>query len=218
MPVEFIPIETEQTTAATDVLLGLVALVCAWHLKRNQANPGFRLFVWLSAFYLLTLSAMLGAIAHGLVISPGLMSALWHLIYLSLGLCIALFVVGCIHDIWSEADARRALPIMLAVAFGFYLMTIFWPDNFFIFILYEAAALMFALGGYVLVFYRTRRGWALLMLAGIAVTIAAAVIQANHDILITLVWQLDHNGVFHLVQVAGVLLLAGGLGNSAGRT
>jgi hypothetical protein len=55
------------------------------------------------------------------------------------------------------------------------------------------------------------------MTGGIALSIIAAVIQATGSIGFTLIWEFDHNGVFHLVQMPGIVLLAAGVIESRNR-
>ena len=62
---QFIEIPTEQTTAATDVLLALLAAVCAMLLRRFRQNDSFKVAVWTWTFTLVALAAALGAVAHG---------------------------------------------------------------------------------------------------------------------------------------------------------
>ncbi len=50
-----------------------------------------------------------------------------------------------------------------------------------------------------------------LMATGIFFSIIAAGIQANKSIFLTFIWQFDHNGIYHMVQVAGLMLLLMGL-------
>ena len=47
--------------------------------------------------------------------------------------------------------------------------------------------------------------------AGLAVTLAAGAVQAIDDLEVRLVWPLDHNGVYHLVQLVGLAVLTWGL-------
>ena len=49
------------------------------------------------------------------------------------------------------------------------------------------------------------------MAAGILVSIIAAGIQANKSVIVTFIWRFDHNGIYHLVQVVGLMLLLMGL-------
>jgi hypothetical protein len=49
------------------------------------------------------------------------------------------------------------------------------------------------------------------MAAALAVSLAAGAVQAADLGTVRLLWEFDHNGLFHLVQLAGVALLAIGL-------
>ena len=47
---------------------------------------------------------------------------------------------------------------------------------------------------------------------GILVTLAAAAVQASRLIpSITLIWTFDHNGLFHILQMVGLVLIVLGL-------
>jgi len=79
------------------------------------------------------------------------------------------------------------------------------------FIAYEAAAMLFSLGVYIfLVFKGTlpAAGW---MLAGVLVTIIAAVVQAIGKPGKSMLWYFDNNGMFHWIQMLGMVLLFLGL-------
>jgi hypothetical protein len=52
---------------------------------------------------------------------------------------------------------------------------------------------------------------ALLMAAGVLVSIIAAGIQALKNVSVTIVFEFDHNGIFHIVQILGIILLVAGL-------
>jgi hypothetical protein len=47
----------------------------------------------------------------------------------------------------------------------------------------------------------------------IGLNIVAAALQAS-SMRITILWPFDHNGIFHLVQIAGLLTLGAGLRSS----
>lgn len=211
---QFIDLPTEQTTAATDLLLALVAGACLLYLARlGHARDPFKTAIWCAAFALLTLAAALGAVAHGFKMSSQLNRLLWQPLNLALGLAIAMFVVGVVYDRWGQTAARRALPIMIAVGLLFFLVTVWIPGSFRVFILYEALAMLFSLIVYLLIAVQGGLPSAWWMAAGVLITIVAAVIQALGAVRVTLAcgWEFDHNGVFHLVQVLGVLALTIGL-------
>jgi len=47
--------------------------------------------------------------------------------------------------------------------------------------------------------------------AALAVSLAAGAIQAGDSLTVRIGWDLDHNGLYHLVQIVGVVLLVRGL-------
>jgi hypothetical protein len=211
---EFINIPTEQTTAFTDAVLATVAVVSALYLLWISKDNRWKTILWVCIFSLLGLTSGLGVIVHGLKISSILQTTLWNILYISLGLLVAFFIVAVVYDIWGESAAKRILPIMMCIGFVFWGFTLIWPDSFLVFTVYEAIGMIFALGGYFWLACRNNFKGAWVMFAGILITIFAAVIQADEAISITYIWSFDHNGVYHLVQMVGILLLVSGLRSS----
>jgi hypothetical protein len=201
---------TERTTAASDALLAVAAVVLLLGLRHRSA-PSFGRAVWVSALAGMALASVLGAIAHGLELSPATRDLLWQPLYLALGTAMALFVVGAVRDWRGDLAARRVLPAMLVLTVAFYGATRASGGNFVVFVLYEAGALGFALIVYAWLAARRRRAGAAAMAAALAVSLAAGAVQAADLGTVRLVWDFDHNGVFHLVQLAGIVLLGAGL-------
>lgn len=110
--------------------------------------------------------------------------------------------------------AKRALPFMVVVGFLFFGFTLLWPDNFRVFIIYEAIAMLFALVGYIWLAVKGRLKGALWMASGVLVTIIAAAVQATKVVAFSLIWDFDHNGAFHIIQIMGMLLLFIGISKS----
>ena len=207
----FIDIPTEQTTAVTDLLLAVLATGCAVYLHRIGARARWKANLWIAVMAFLAAAASLGAIVHGFQMDPGLRALLWHPIKLALGLLVAFFVVAAVYDIRGEAAARRALPAMLVVGAGFFGVTLIWPERFLVFIVYETLAMLFALAGYIWLACRGRLEGAWLMAGGILTSIAAAGVQSGRLLAFTLIWPFDHNGVYHLIQMVGIVLILAGL-------
>jgi len=209
---QVIDIPTEQTTALTDFILGLIVVGVFLSLYRLRSHANMpKVDIWLYAFGFLGLASFIGAPAHGLAMSPGLNFWLWQLIYLALGLVIAMFVTATVFDLWGENAYRRVLWPMVAVAIVFYLITVLISDSFLTFVAYEAVAMLFALAGYVYLAARHKLKGAWWMVAGILLTILAAVVQASGAKGVVIFAGLDNNGVFHLIQWFGVLTLWLGL-------
>ncbi len=62
--------------------------------------------------------------------------------------------------------------------------------------------------------YRGHLEGAWLMAVGIFVTIIAAGVQAGNAFSFTFIWSFDHNGVYHLLQMVGIVFLVAGLRKS----
>ena len=210
----FNPVPTELTTAATDAVLAVLAIACIrWLAVRRSADPD-KVTLWILVLALLAVASILGAVAHGLALSPGLVYLLWQPLFLSLGLVVALFVVAAVYDGFGPRAARRLLIPALVVGAAFYLLTLVFPGTFLVFVLYEAVGMLAALALYSRLAIRTGQRWAWLMVAGVALNILAAGIQATETVRVNLVVPLDHNGVFHLVQMVAIVVLVAGVGQS----
>ncbi len=213
---ELIDIPTEQTTAATDFVMAVVAAVCVVYLCRIGRRDGFRRNIWVWGFGLLAASAAIGAVAHGFKMSAEVNNLLLQPLNLLLGLTVALFAVGAVYDMSGRRVAQRVLPVMLAVGAVFYGVTVVFPDDvfpdkFLVFVIFEMLVMLFALGVYCTLAIRGRLEGAGLIAAGILITIAAAVVQATGTLHFTVIWEFDHNGIFHLMQMPAIILLAVGL-------
>jgi len=213
---KFVKDPLEQTTAATDIVLALVAFGGIVFLLGLLLNSGelWKISIWSAAIGSIGLAAALGAVAHGLILSRTLHHFSWLVLNLALSLAISLFVVGVVYDLWGFEVSLKTLPILLITGLGFYLTTLFYPGIFFLFIVYEGVALVFALAAYIYLTIQQDLPGAYLMAAGVLASIIAAGIQANKSVVVTFIWRFDHNGIYHLVQVVGLLLLFAGLRKS----
>lgn len=209
----FVKDPVEKTTAATDIILALVAFGGIVFLQSLLSNSSelWKINIWSAAIGLIGLAAALGAVAHGLVLSQTFHRRIWLALNMVLSLAVSLFVVGVVYDLWGFEISLTTLPILLTAGLGFYLTTLIYPDIFFLFIVYEVVALVFALCAYIFLTIQKDQPGAWLMAAGILVSIIAAGIQANKSVVLTFIWRFDHNGIYHLVQVVGLMLLLMGL-------
>ena len=207
---ELVGAATERTTAATDAVLAIAAGVGILVLRRTTP-PSFGRAVWQAALASLALASVLGAVAHGLELRPATRELLWQPLYLALGVTMALFVVGAVRDWRGDAAGRRVLPPMLALAVVFYGITRLTGGSFLAFVVYEAAAMLFSLAVYLGLARGPAPAGAAAMAAALAVSLAAGVVQASDLGTVRLLWDFDHNGVFHLVQLVGLALLVTGL-------
>jgi hypothetical protein len=211
----FIDIPTEQTTAATDFILAIIAGITAFGIYNlgKKVKP-LKTRIWVSVFILLTVAALFGAVAHGFKMSEQLNYILWQPLNLALGLSVSLFAAGAIFDLRYGNLPKGIIPGLLAIGVIFYFITVFIPGSFLVFIIYEALVMLFALIAYIFLAMQKKLVAAWWMVLGILITIIAAVIQAMGNIRIDIIWALDHNGLFHIVQMGGILIIYLGLAKS----
>jgi hypothetical protein len=209
---ELIASATERTTAATDLLLAVAAFVGAWHVRR-RGPASLAVRIWSCALVAAGLASVLGTITHGFVMSAALREWLWQPLFLLLGATVACFVAGAVADGYGPRPGRVVLALMLVAALGFYVATRLSGGEFVVFVLFQAAGLLAALGIYLRLVARRRPG-AWLVAAALALSLAAGAIQADQSLALSFVWEFDHNGVYHLVQLGGLALLVAGLGTT----
>lgn len=76
---QFVDIPTEQTTAITDVFLAIIAFFVAVSVYRTGKKTDLqKTRIWVGAFGLLSLAAILGSIAHGIKMSESTNFLIWQ--------------------------------------------------------------------------------------------------------------------------------------------
>lgn len=205
------PVPTELTTAATDAVLAILCVVALGMIRHRRTVDPWKVGLWSWLLGLLALASVLGAIAHGLELTDRVRDLLWQPLYLCLGLAVGLFTVAAIRDRLGEPAARRALPWMIVLGFGFFAITRIGSGTFLVFIAYEAVAMLSALVLYLDAAIRPRVPGAALMAVGVTLNLLAAAVQQSSVSLDLAGIPLDHNGVFHLVQMVAVVVLTAGV-------
>ena len=200
----------ELTTAATDVVLALVCVGVVLGLNRLRALDWWRTTIWSAVFIFVAVASVLGAVAHGVELSESVDGALWSPLYLSVELSLALFLVGAVYDAFGTRAARRLVPWAIGVALAFHVLTHGLDSGSLFFVVYGVVAMVASLAVYVRLAINDRLSGAGVVAVGIGLTLLAGLVQAS-DISFRLVVPFDHNGVFHLVQLAAIATLAHGL-------
>ena len=202
---------TERTTAATDVLLSLAAAAGIVRLQTLALPDRWRLQLWSWTFALIALAAALGAVYHGLVLSERPRRWLWRIVTVCLSTAISLFGAAVVYDVFGRMAADRLLPILLASGLLTYAVSRVVAGLFMVFIVYQALVLALALVLYMGSAVQGGPGGAGWMAAGVAASLIAAAAQTARNLHVRLIWKFDHNGIFHLIQTAGVILFGVGL-------
>ena len=212
MALNFISIPPEQTTAVTDLILAAQSMICLLLVRRTAENQGFSFSLWSWVFGLLCFASLLGTIVHGFELAPETMRTLWRPIYFALGLLVALIALAAISHFGHENISRRLLPAGIGIAFIFFAITQIWSDSFLLFVVYEAIMMMFALALYVrCIGCPIRYRGAGFLAAGVLLTLIAAAVDTQSTLRLQFVWAFDNHGIFHLIQMLGLLIISVGL-------
>jgi hypothetical protein len=202
---------TERSTAATDALLSLAAAAgIVWLQVLASLAPG-KLHLWSWTFGLIALAAALGAVYHGLVLAERSRIWLWRILTVCLSTAISLFGVGMVWDAFGAEAAARALPVLLLSGVLIYAVSRAFAGLFIVFIVYQALVLALALGAYAWLAARGAPAGAGWMAAGVGASMIAAAVQTARNLQVKLIWTFDHNAIFHLIQISGVILFCVGL-------
>jgi hypothetical protein len=181
----------EPMTLLTDYLLAGVTAWLAVLLFKNAQQQNARRF-WALAFTALALGAFLGGTWHGFVQND----LLWKATVLSVGVASFGMVAGSAFAALSGA-ARQVLLWLAAGKLILYSGWMLRHDEF-IYVVIDTAIAFAAVA--VLHLWRFN-AW---ILAGVAVSVIAAVVQASG---IALHPNFNHNDLYHVIQIAAMLLL-----------
>jgi hypothetical protein len=173
-------------TLATDYLLGgVTAWLAVLLFRRREKSVRW----WAVAFTALALGAFLGGTWHGFWQSD----ALWKLTVLTVGVASFAMVVGST----LAATRSKALIVLAALKLAAYWAWMLFHDEF-IFVVIDTGIAFAAVAALHL--WRWN-GW---ILAGVGVSVAAALVQASG---FALHRHFNHNDLYHVIQVAAMLLL-----------
>jgi hypothetical protein len=201
---------TELTTAATDAALAIECVFIVLWLLRSEAPERWKVALWCWLFGLTALSALLGAIAHGFELTEEVREAIWVPLYLSLGIVVGLIIVAAVYDWRGRNVAARLVIWTLMLGAGFFAVTQFVSGAFVVFLVYEAVALLCAFTIYFFLAAKRRLPGVGVIALAIALSMIAAAVQAS-DARVVWIVPFDHNGIFHVVQIIAVAMLAAGL-------
>jgi hypothetical protein len=138
-------------------------------------------------------------------------------LYFALAMLVALVGLAAISHCWGDRYTRKMRWGAVGMAVAFTLLTQWWSDSFVLFIVYEAVMMTVALALYATKFFgcNDRRGFGLVAI-GIIVSLIAAIVDTQTLLAFDWVWTFDCHGIFHLIQMPGVLFLFAGVDQLCG--
>lgn len=194
----------EPSTLITDLLLGALALACGIGLLRRSGWADRAARLWGAGLLTLGVAAIAGGLYHGFrpLLAPLAVTALWKSTVLAIGLADLLLLAGALFA-WAGRRLRRLLLPLLVAKFAVYAVWMAGHDDF-LYVLLEYGPSLLLLLVLALVAWRRRpdRGGAAIT-AGVLVSVLAALVQASG---LSLHRHLNHNDLYHLVQMVAVWL------------
>eukprot|EP00823_Brevimastigomonas_motovehiculus_P000408 TRINITY_DN10501_c0_g1_i1.p1 TRINITY_DN10501_c0_g1~~TRINITY_DN10501_c0_g1_i1.p1 ORF type:complete len:230 (-),score=27.32 TRINITY_DN10501_c0_g1_i1:123-812(-) len=208
---------TELSTAFTDLVLSAFCMVFAfkiWPSSSACMNSAYRNYVWsIGVFGNLGVVSFLGWIAHGFKMSKSTNDLIWIPMNFFLGQMVGLFVVGFIYDLWGFESAVISHWVLFFIGLCFFIYQHTHPESFLPFVIYLLHGMLLSFVGYVYLWVQGMHATrAYYMSFGVFTTIIASAVQAllKGRCRFTIIHTFDHNGLFHMIQMAGVVLLGFG--------
>ena len=197
------------TTAVTDLINVLLALVLGMLIQRTPDSNVRRQRVWMLFFALFLLSSALGAYLHGLVLPQAYIDFWWGPLVLLMYATASCFLLILCCEPEYRSYTRRAM-LCCAVLFAA-LMVIFhqledlnyWRLK--LFFIYAAFCLGSGGIGYFRLWQKNRAGSGRILLA-VGLQILGGILQGAHLGNFTFIWSFNYNGTAHLLMSLSLLL------------
>jgi hypothetical protein len=206
----------EPTTMLTDLTITVVACLLARKLVFDDRHNRYRSrFLWGIGFLFIGLGALLGAISHGFAAYLGNAAdtAIWKGTVYAIGFSMVFALGGTLDGAPLPAGVRRFFWLLNIVAFVVYAIWMISHDDFLYVIYHYVPAMLLIASVQVRALLGKERHGAAWILAGVVVTLFGAVVQQSGFSLHT---HFNHNDLFHLIQVVGLLLFYRGISRLRG--
>jgi hypothetical protein len=188
-------VPAEPVTLLTDYALAGVTVWLCFLLYRNRSSSAR---FWLLAFAAIAIGALLGGTYHGWH-----RQALWRPTVLTIGFASFGMVAGSAFAT-TAGPIRRALVALAAAKLAAYEAWMLGHDDYIFVVGDTGSALLVVAALHLLALAHPASRW---MLAGAAASLAAAGVQAGR---VALHPQFNHNDLYHVVQIAAMLLFFAG--------
>ena len=180
---------TEPLTVATDVMVAVAGVTFAVRILRDTADKAARLVA--GSLAAASVAALAGAAYH-----MARSSAMWKVSAIPVGVASYLFGLA-IALAYFSARKRRAAQVVLLIQFFIYVICVALSDDFRIVIADYASVMVAILVVCLLHLSDAPAKW---ILAGVAVSFIAAGAQISS----IRVGPLNHNDIYHLIELGGL--------------
>lgn len=193
-----------QVSALTDFVLACLAFFCAGALVARPAERRSAAWYWRGAMFCLALAALLGGTDHGFVEPAGLSRApIQRATWAVLGLMTAAVLLTLGAQFLGPAR-QRLMRGLATVQLAAYLVAVVVFDSFLVVVVNYLPVILAMLAFNVHGLWRGRGEGHWTIVLGILVLLLASTVQALG---IDTFSPVDHDGLYHLISMPGVVLL-----------
>ncbi len=197
------PVFYSPTTAITNYMMGSIGLYLGWQTLQIQGSL-FHI-LWACSFFSLSLGGFLGGSHH--VFGPRLPNyitkVIWMLTLIFVG-TTGLFLAGSAATFYINETGKFGLMLGSAILVIKYVLGLNKNDTFHHAIKFYVTLIILALIGFLPAFFSLGYTGALQIVIGLLVNLSAAGVQVSG---LTLHKHFNHNDLFHVIQVLGMILI-----------
>ena len=197
------PVFYSPTTAITNYMMGCIGLYLGWQTLQIQGSL-FHI-LWSCSFFSLSLGAFLGGSHY--VFGPRLPDYITKVIRILTLIFVGitgLFLAGSAATFYINETGKFGLMLGSAILVIKYVLGLNKNDTFHHAIKFYVTLIILALIGFIPAFFSLGYTGALQIVIGLLVNLSAAGVQASG---LTLHKHFNHNDLFHVIQVLGMILI-----------
>lgn len=189
----------EPATLLTDVLLGALAGWLAWRLRYGAPTPHPAARWWSRALALTAVSAVVGGVYHGFApnFSTSIQSTWWILTLILICLISAAMATSLLFETMPPARQRPWQALIAFKFLAFATAAVRHPEFVVAIIDYGLTMLMWTVAAIAL-----RRPWRNWLLAGVGLSVGAALVQ---QLRWGLTARFNHNDLYHVIQAFALI-------------
>ena len=191
------------TTTITNYMMGCIGLYLGWQTLQIQGSL-FHI-LWSCSFFSLSLGAFLGGSHY--VFGPRLPDYITKVIRILTLIFVGitgLFLAGSAATFYINETGKFGLMLGSAILVIKYVLGLIKNDTFHHAIKFYVTLIILALIGFIPAFFSLGYTGALQIVIGLLVNLSAAGVQASG---LTLHKHFNHNDLFHVIQVLGMILI-----------
>ena len=206
---------TELTTAVTDLLLSLFCFAAAWAVGRQSPERSYHTGLWQKLFLTYGAAALFGYLYHRVETKPAAQELWWLLLYPAIFEATRHTLLAALYARFGSArpgptERRWIFGIEVALCgIAMVLRFFFRGVSLGMYLVFATVSAVLCLYHYG-VLLREKRAEARCFFGGMFLVILSIAAQRWQKGVIRLLWEFDNNGVCHLLLIAALGLFFGG--------